>query len=505
MRTKKAIKNIIMSLLLQSVSIICSFILPRMIIKEFGSDVNGLISSIGQFLGYITLLESGVGPVIKAALYKPISQKNKKEIANVLKASEKFFRRIAFIFIAYLFVLLIAFPIIINNQFDKCYTVSLLIIMAISTFIEYYFSITYSIYIQAEQKTYVTSGFQMFVTIVNTIVTILLIKNGYSIQLVKLVSAFIFVLRPIFLNLYIKKNYNINLKEVDDNYNLEQKWDGLAQHIASIIHNNTDITILTLFTNMKEVSVYSVYILIVNGVKSLTKSFTGGIDAAFGDMIAKKEKVTLNKSFRTFEIFYFSIATIFFTAALLLIVPFVSIYTSGITDANYYRPLFAYLLVLSEFMWTIRLPYSSLILAAGHFKETKKGAWLEAGINVVLSMFLVFKFGIVGVAIGTFIAMFIRTLEFMYHSSKYILDRNIWHSLKILLSIIVEVMLIILIVNFMPYKEITTYSAWIAQAVIITSITSLVVISINFLLYKSDIKDVLEMVKRKFLNWKVKN
>ena len=66
----------------------------------------------------------------------------------------------------------------------------------------------------------------------------------------------------------------------------------------------------------------------------------------------------------------------------------------------------------------------SITLAAGHFKETRKGAWLEAFINLTLSIILVFKFGIVGVAIGTLVAMIIRTAEFMYHTSKYILKRS---------------------------------------------------------------------------------
>lgn len=61
MRSKKALANISVALILQIVAIICGLILPRLIISTFGSDVNGLINSITQFLGYIILLEAGVG------------------------------------------------------------------------------------------------------------------------------------------------------------------------------------------------------------------------------------------------------------------------------------------------------------------------------------------------------------------------------------------------------------------------------------------------------------
>ena len=92
MRSKNVIRNIVSSLVLQVVVLISGFVVPKLIISSFGSDVNGLISSITQFLAYITLLESGIGPVVKASLYKPIAQKDNKTIKNILRSSEKFFR-----------------------------------------------------------------------------------------------------------------------------------------------------------------------------------------------------------------------------------------------------------------------------------------------------------------------------------------------------------------------------------------------------------------------------
>ena len=257
MRSKKALKNIIASVLLQVITVICGFIVPRLIIKNFGSDVNGLVTSITQFLAYITLLESGFGPVVKSILYKPIANKNKSEIEKILKASEKFFRTISYIFIVYIIALSIALPNIVSNEFDKLFTLSLVVIISISTFAEYFFGMTYKLYLQAEQKTYIASSIQMGTTILNTIMTILLIYLGANIQVVKLISATIFIFRPILQNLYVKKKYKINLKNVNENYKIKQKWDGLAQHLAYVVHSNTDVVILTIFSNTTEVSVYS--------------------------------------------------------------------------------------------------------------------------------------------------------------------------------------------------------------------------------------------------------
>lgn len=496
MRSKKAVINIITSLFLQVITICCGLIIPRLIIGTFGSNVNGLISSITQFLGYIALLEAGVGPVIKAALYGPIAQEDNEKIKTILKASEKFFRKIAYIFIVYILILCAFFPIIMQEQFDILFTLSLVIIISVSTFAEYFFGMTYRLYLEAEQRTYIVSIIQISTYILNTIIIVALIYFGVNIQIVKLSSAFIFLLRPILQNLYVKKKYNINFKEVKEEYKLEQKWDGLAQHIAAVAHNNTDITILTLFSSIKDVSVYSVYLLILNGVKNIILAFASGIDASFGSMMANGEEEHLRKSFKIYELFYFSVVTIVFSATLVLIVPFVKVYTYGITDANYIVPIFATFMVIAEFVWAIRQPYNELVKAAGHFKQTKIGAWIEAGVNIVISSILVINYGMVGVAIGTLIAMLIRTVEFIIHISKYILKRSIWISVKRMILIFVQVIVIVFVSRFLPEVGTMSYMSWIVYAIQIVGISSVVVAVSSLLIYKEDRKGIIDLIKR---------
>lgn len=497
MRSKKAVKNIIASIFLQIVAIICGLIVPRAIIRTFGSNVNGLISSITQFLGYITLLEAGIGPVIKAALYKPIAQKDKIQIEKILKASQRFFRVISVMFILYIIALCIIYPLIVSTEFETGYTVSLILIIAISTFAEYFFGMVYKLYLQAEQKTYITSVIQILTTILNAVCVILLIRLGFDIQVVKLISAVIFVFRPILQNIYVKKKYNINLKKVKEKYYLKQKWDGLAQHVASVVHNNTDVAILTIFTNTAEVSVYAVYIFIINGIKNMVQALTGGIDASFGDMIAKGERRNLNRSFKTYELFYITLITIIYSISIVMIVPFVKIYTNGITDIDYYRPIFAGIIVLAELVWSIRQPYNDLVKAAGRFKETNTGAWIEAAVNLIISIMLVLKLGMIGVAIGTLIAMTIRTMEFMYHTSKYILKRNQIENVKRVVILIVEIIVLVPI-GFLigRFIEVNSYVSWIVLAVIVGVISILGVGTVNGIIYRKDLKDLLDMIKR---------
>jgi len=281
MKNKKVFLNIIFSVILQIITIICSFIIPKLIISNYGSSVNGLVSSITQFLAFITLLEAGFGPVIKSCLYKPIANNDKDKIIKILKSAEKIFRKISYIFILYIIVLCVILPLKLTNEFDKVFTLSLIIIISISTFFEYYLGMVYKLYLLAEQKTYVIAIIQILTLILNTITVCILVYFKQSIQVVKLASSLIFVLRPILQTIYVKKKYNINLKNENSDYKIEQKWDGLAQHIAYVAHNNADVVILTLCGSLSQVSVYYIYSMIVNTLKNIVLSFVGGLDSYF--------------------------------------------------------------------------------------------------------------------------------------------------------------------------------------------------------------------------------
>ena len=493
---KRTLKNICSSLVLQLITIICGFIIPKLIISAYGSEVNGLINSITQFLSYIVLLESGIGPVIKASLYKPIVQKNKKELANIIKSSEKFFRNISKIFIIYILILCFLYPLLVNSSFDYAFTISLLLIISISTFMEYYFGITYKLFLQANQENYIISYIQIITTILNTISIIILVKLNLSIQIVKLVSSIIFVLRPLITNIYFHKKYKIDLLEYDENYKLEQKWDGFAQHIASVIHSNTDIMVLTIFENILEVSVYAVYNLVISGLRKIVDALASGIDSLFGNMLAKEEHEKLNENFRLYQAFYYTIINTMFSMAFVLVVPFVRLYTKGVTDVNYIRPLFAILIILSEYINSLKKPYASIIISAGHFRQTQRGAWIEALTNLLLSIILVNKCGIIGIAIGTVAGMGIRLIDYILYCSKNIINYSLSKSIKYNIINFLEIITITILFSIINVS-INSYFEIILYATIVGIVSFLIIYVINLLIYPNEMNNLISLLLRR--------
>ena len=181
-RKKKLFFNTLTGIIKQVVTVLCGFILPRYMLVFYGSSVNGLISSITHFLSFISLLDMGVGAVIQANLYKPLAAKDNTQISMILKASERFFRRLAYIFIGYIIVLCIAFLTVLNTTFSPIFTVSLLIILSASTLAQYLFGMTYQLLLNADQRPYVQLIIQIGTILLNTVFSVVLMSLGASIQ-----------------------------------------------------------------------------------------------------------------------------------------------------------------------------------------------------------------------------------------------------------------------------------------------------------------------------------
>ena len=175
---RKLLLNTITSILFQIVTVICGFILPRLIIKEYGSEVNGLVQSITQFLSIISFLELGVGAVIQSSLYSPLSNNNNIKISEIVVSGSKFFKKIAYILFAYTVVLVVVYPFLTQTTFDWLYIALLIASMSISSFAQYYFGIIDRLLLNADQKGYIQYVSQIATLILNTVACVILILKS---------------------------------------------------------------------------------------------------------------------------------------------------------------------------------------------------------------------------------------------------------------------------------------------------------------------------------------
>lgn len=496
-RTQKAIVNFFTSVFYEITSLLVGLIVPRLILTNFGSAYNGITHSISQFISYIALMRAGIGGVTRAALYKPLSERNNEEISSVIMSTQKFMRKIAVIFVGFVLLFACIYPFIVT-EFDWFFTASLIVVISISTFAEYYFGFTYQMLLMADQKSYVSILMTCGVTVLNGFVSIVLINSGFGIHIVKLANALVSCLLPLFLNIYVKKKYNINKNAIPSEEKIAQRWDAFAHEIASFIRNNSDIVILTLFSNMYDVSVYTVYHYVTANIKKIVEMCTSSFDAAFGNMHAKNELELMNENLSIFELIVFSLVGIINSVALVMIVPFIMIYTKGVNDADYSRPLFSIVLILVSVFDNYRIPYKTIVTSCGHYKQTRNGAVVECLLNVVISSICVIKFGLIGVVIGSLCAVIFRTLQFVVYLSKNILNRSISYFIKHLFINSIIMIAVYLISSPFVRHNLSIFD-WIIDSCITTLIASSLTLITDYLFYKKDMNNLFKKIFKKDL------
>jgi O-antigen/teichoic acid export membrane protein len=494
-RGKKAVYNSLASAASQIVSMICGFILPHLILSAFGSSYNGITSSVAQFLSVIALLRAGVGGATRVSLYKSLADNNIQQVSATVKATELFMRKVALIFSGIVVLFSLLYPYLVKEEFDWLFAASLVLVMSLSTFVQYFFGITYQFLFQADQRQYITSILEIIAVIVNTLLSVILIRLGVGIHGVKLGSAVAFSITPIALSIIAKKRYHLDPHAQPDYSSISQRWDAFFHQLASFIHNNTDITLLTIFTNTREISVYTVYYLVANGLKHVMSTLVVGVESAFGNIIAKQEMDTLQRDVIYYETLLHVFSSILFGAAIVLVTPFVQVYTKGINDVNYSRYMFGYLAIVGEMLYVLRSPYEALVNAAGHFKQTKKYAFAEAGINLIVSILLVRRYGITGVVIGTVIAIVFRNISYGTYTSKVILHRALSKLLKRFCVTASTTLLTICISHVIPIPAMVSYFNWILYAIEITLLSVSITFLINILFYKNDVLQLTRKIR----------
>lgn len=496
MREKRLFYNTVSSLMFQLTTIICGFILPRLILNAFGSEVNGLVNSISQFLGVISFLELGVGAVVQSALYKPLAEKRADDVSKIIASANKFFTRLGQILLAYVIILVLFYPRFAAQQFGFAYTAALIVAISISSFAQYFFGIVNRLLLTADQRGYIQYTAQTIAVICNTAACFVLIQLGCSIQIVKLTTSLIYLLQPFLIYLYVRSNYKIDKKIKYTKEPIPQKWNGIAQHVAAVILDGTDTIVLTLFATLSDVSIYSVYFLVVKGVKQLFLSMTNGITSLIGELWAKQELDELNKTFSWTEWVIHTGTTFVFGLTAILIVPFVSVYTLGVHDANYIQPLFAALIVAANAGHCLRLPYNIIILAAGHYRQTQNNYIVAAILNVVVSVVTVKTWGLIGVAIGTLVAMGYQTVWMAIYDSKNLIK---WPFRNFAKQILVDTLTVA--AGFFATKMITmssvTYFAWVILAIKTTVVWTIIAVIINSIFYRDKVNGVLMKIRQK--------
>ncbi len=488
--------NLISSLIYQVVLISLSFLLPRLYLDNFGSEVNGVLSTIKQIFVYMFLLEAGVGLATTQALYKRIGEKDYKSANEVLSATHSYYIRTGIIYLAIVLVIAVVYAYVIPTSIDSHVVFLIIMLTALPALFSYFVQAKYRILMEVDGRKYVINNSETILQLASNAGKILVLLLTDSLILIQLVYCIISLAQLVFLYFYAKRRYTwLDLKAKPDFEAISQKNSVLVHQLSGMVFNNTDVILISVLCDFKAVSVYTIYNIFFSQVQNFITNIVSSFTFALGQMF-HTDREKFDNLFHAYETLYIMATYIIYTLMAVFLLPLIQIYTSGINDAQYTNVLLVLLFAIMNLLANCKLPTNSVIEYAGGFEKTRSYAIWEMVINITVSVVAIMFMGICGAILGTIAALLYRSVVTIYYANKKVLERSQLCTYKILLTNGAVFAMIMAIFFVDTFKGCSFLKLLLNGAIHSIWIVGLFVL-VNFVFNKSAFKTMFELYRGK--------
>lgn len=479
----KISQNLQLNLFITLFTGILGFVSNKYFSEYMGMDNLGLMRLFSQLIAYLSLAELGVGTASTYALYKPLLEKDYNRLNIVVSTINLFYKKIAGFIIIVGLLLNITIPFFVKSNIEGKFIYLYWSLYVVNTAIGYTFA-KYSIIFTANQE-------YSFVRKVQGIGRILF----QSIQIVSLIYIrsftifiLILILENVFNYYFYKKHYIKNYSYIDPT---EERDKGIIQDIKSLFWHkigtlvvyNTDYIVLSKFTNLSIVAIYSSYLIVYQMILAVVNIISPVLTPQIGKYIAENNKYNICIYWRKLYSLYMMLGTILIFTSFKVINPFIELWLGK----EYLLPKVTVILILMNLFVNITRGVTDIFKNnSGFFDDTYVPA-LESGINLVLSITLVQKMELNGVIIGTVVSnvLIIYLLKpilvfrrcFDKKGIDYIKDLTVNLSLVGISFLVSEIILR----GFIEKMNFSTWLNWIISSAMIGVVVSLVSLTIFML------------------------
>ncbi|MBR6632979.1 MAG: sugar isomerase [Clostridia bacterium] len=477
-RGRNARINAFLGFFNQFVILALGLVIPRLVLVNYGSEANGLLTTVTQIFTYVALLEAGIGNAAINAFYKPIVEQDKDGICDVFSATQKYFRKVTLIYAICVIVISFSYPLVVASELGYGTIFWVIFFQGMSGVVTFYFSAAYRQLLIADGKYYIISTIHLIIYILSSTSKIILMSFGVDIVFLQVLNFVITCIQIIMFICVMRKRYGYLKKVSDPNMAaLAERKAFVVHEVSSTIFSSTDALVLSTFCSLKVASVYTVYNMVFTSLSSLINSVNNGLNYILGHVYAKNDPQKYEIVHDAYESIYMMSVFAIFTVAYILILPFVSLYTSSVVDIQYVDELLPILFVAIQLLSCSRAVASRLITISGHAKATQVRSIIEACINLVVSIVLVNLIGIYGVLLGTIVALLYRSNDIIIYSNKKILKRSPFCTYKkmlVYLSIFAIVVFLCKVFKDSLISEISNYFAFIIYGIVCTPLSIII-------------------------------
>ena len=488
--------NLVSGIVYQVVLIALSFLLPRLYLENFGSEVNGVLSTIKQIFVYMFLLEAGIGLATTQALYKPVAEKSYDKVSSVISATNNFYTKIGFLYSGIVLLIAVVYAFIVPTSIPSGVVFGIIVLTGLPSVFSYFVQAKYRILLEVDGRKYIINNSETALQILSNVAKILVLVFTDSLLLMQASYCTLSILQLGFVYIYAKRRYKwLNLRAKPDFEAISQRKSVLVHQISGVVFNNTDILLLSFLCDFKVVSVYTIYNIFFSQVQNFITSITSGFSFALGQMF-HTDRSKFMKVYNVYETFYIMATFIIYTLMAVFLLPLIQIYTQGINDANYTNVYLVLLFVIMNLLSNGKLPSNHVLEYSGKFEETRSHAITEMVINITVSVVAILKFGICGAILGTIIALLYRGAMMIYYSNKKVLERSVFNTYKVWL-VNLAVFAFIMVIFFVDSFAGLSFLELLVKGIIHFMWIVPLYIVVNFVFLRGAFKNLFELWRKK--------
>lgn len=491
--------NMLSYAILQIVNMLVGLLLPRLYLAVYGSEVNGIISTINSFTTYFAYLEAGLGLTLIHSLFKPLAENDIDGTNGILTYSKKQYQKISYLYFLLVVILSLVFPFFkIANDIGTVEFIFLVFVIGLYGALDFYSMAKYRVLLTADKKEYIISNAMILAQVLRFVFVWLLLKFNISVVFVKIVPILTLLVRTVILKVYVTKKYpdysfsSIRKMQISAS---KDRWDALLLQISISTSVSLPTIIVSQTLGYKEANVFAVYSLVISAIIAIISALSSGVAPMLGRSIAQGKDI--RKTYALYDFFVSIVIVIAFSITAIMIIPFVILYTNVVDDINYVVPAYAILFSVWASLYSYRIPVTAVINAAGIYRLNRVHNSVNLIIQVVGGIAAAFIWGVTGLLIVMIAAALHRNLTLSYVNSRELLHNGI------LKSIMRQILMVLIIVgNFiLAYKPIQNavsgVGSWILYAFVVSVLEVVVCGSIFAAVDLKVTKSVISMLKNK--------
>lgn len=403
MRSKNAAKNLVLYMGYEALVFLLGIIFPRYVILAYGSEINGLTSTITRVLSLINLLQAGTVGAAIFQMYKPVAEDDYEMQSSILYTSRKYYKRITVIYFALALCCGFFYGFYLQSvtlSFTEIFVS--FVILAVNGSGTLLVRSVCDIYISPHQKKYYLILSQILEQIVRYgyIAVSLVFKLKFvHIYIAYLLGGSVGLLMDFWFYKRLSKG-KICKDPKDKKYKIPDKSYLMMQSIGSESIAVSPSIIITTFINLVQASVFSIYSMIYSSMKTILNSIQLSFSAIFGNVVKTSKSEHIYNVYSVIELITIMLGTVLSVCVGFLMEPFIKLYTLGVTDAEYLYQILVVFVVCFTVAFTFSTSFGFVATVYGLFKVTCKITMLFSSIGILISLVCTMLFGMPYVMCG---------------------------------------------------------------------------------------------------------